>query len=74
MVKRLGGKRWARLHKLIYIAAAAGVVHFWLLVKSDVRLPVTFAFILILLLAHRVLVKLYPTTKSRPEVKLSARE
>ncbi|MDQ5843720.1 MAG: sulfoxide reductase heme-binding subunit YedZ [Acidobacteriota bacterium] len=60
MVKRLGGKRWKKLHKLVYVAGIAGVLHFWLLVKSDARLPLTFGFILLLLLAHRLLVKLYP--------------
>jgi sulfoxide reductase heme-binding subunit YedZ len=60
MVKRLGGKRWNKLHKLIYLAGIAGTLHFWLLVKSDTRLPLTFGFILLLLLAHRLLVKFYP--------------
>jgi methionine sulfoxide reductase heme-binding subunit len=60
MVKRLGGKGWARLHRLVYVAAILGVLHFWMLVKSDVRLPVTFAFILGLLLAHRLAVKYLP--------------
>jgi sulfoxide reductase heme-binding subunit YedZ len=60
MVKRLGGKGWARLHRLVYFAAILGVVHFWMLVKSDVRLPITFGFILALLLAHRLAVKYLP--------------
>ena len=60
MIKRLGGRRWSRLHRLIYVAGAAGVLHFWLLVKSDTRLPLTFGFILLLLLGHRVFLKLYP--------------
>jgi sulfoxide reductase heme-binding subunit YedZ len=60
MVKRLGGKRWARLHQLVYFAAAAGVVHFWMLVKSDTRLPLTFGFIIFGLLAYRLLVKYSP--------------
>jgi sulfoxide reductase heme-binding subunit YedZ len=60
MVKRLGGKRWSRLHKFIYLAGIAGVLHFWMLVKSDIRLPVTFAFVLALLLAFRVLAKYSP--------------
>jgi methionine sulfoxide reductase heme-binding subunit len=60
MVKRLGGKTWRTLHRLVYVAAIAGVIHFWLLVKSDTRLPITFGFVLLLLLAHRVLVKLNP--------------
>jgi methionine sulfoxide reductase heme-binding subunit len=57
MVKRLGGKAWARLHRLVYFAGIAGVIHFWMLVKSDTRLPLTFAFILGLLLVHRLFVK-----------------
>jgi len=62
MVKRLGGKSWARLHRLTYLAAAAGVFHYWLLVKSDTRLPLTFAFILALLLGYRLLIKFSPPT------------
>ena len=57
MVKRIGGKRWARLHQLVYFAVTAGVVHFWMLVKSDTRLPLTFGFIVFGLLAYRLLVK-----------------
>jgi sulfoxide reductase heme-binding subunit YedZ len=60
MVKRLGGKRWSMLHRLVYLAGTAGVIHFWMLVKSDTRLPLTFGFILLLLLAHRLLVKYFP--------------
>ena len=62
MVNRLGGARWKMLHKLVYVAAIAGVLHFWLLVKSDIRWPLTFGFVLFLLLAHRLLVKFYPDT------------
>lgn len=61
MVKRIGGKRWARLHRLVYLAAIAGVVHFWMLVKSDIRLPLTFAFITLFLLGYRLLVKYFPS-------------
>jgi sulfoxide reductase heme-binding subunit YedZ len=71
MVKRLGGRRWTQLHRVVYVAAAAAVLHFWLLVKSDTRLPITFAFILLLLLGHRLFVKLYPpegTGNQRAEV------
>ena len=39
MVKRLGGKNWARLHKLTYVAAILGVIHFWMIVKSDIFYP-----------------------------------
>lgn len=74
MVKRLGGKSWSKLHKLVYAAAVAGVLHFWLLVKSDIRLPLTFGFVLLLLLAHRVFIRLYPPVKQISEVNLSPRE
>ncbi|HKB67056.1 MAG TPA: protein-methionine-sulfoxide reductase heme-binding subunit MsrQ [Pyrinomonadaceae bacterium] len=66
MVKRLGGKRWSQLHKLIYGAGIAGALHFWLFVKSDTRLPLTFGFILLLLLAHRLFVKYYPPDSAVP--------
>ncbi|HEX5966779.1 MAG TPA: ferric reductase-like transmembrane domain-containing protein, partial [Pyrinomonadaceae bacterium] len=61
MVKRIGGKRWAKLHRLVYLAAIAGVVHFWMLVKSDFRLPLTFGFIILFLLGYRLLVKYFPS-------------
>lgn len=74
MVRRLGGKRWARLHKTVYVAGIAGVVHFWMLVKSDTRLPLTFAFILLLLLGHRLFVRLYPPDNSPRNSALFSRD
>lgn len=56
MIKRLGGKRWQKLHRLIYLSAAAGVFHYYLLVKSDVRKPLAFAAIVALLLGYRLFV------------------
>jgi sulfoxide reductase heme-binding subunit YedZ len=64
MVKRLGGKRWANLHRLVYLSAIAGVLHFWMLVKSDTRLPLTFAFIVLFLLGYRLLTKYMPAHQS----------
>lgn len=72
MIKRLGGKRWARLHRLVYLAAIAGVVHFWMLVKSDIRLPLTFAFILLFLLGYRLFSKYVPV--QQPNSSLFPRE
>jgi sulfoxide reductase heme-binding subunit YedZ len=60
MVKRLGGKRWIQLHRLVFLSAALGVLHFWMLVKSDYRLPLTFAFILGLLIGYRLLIRYFP--------------
>ena len=54
MIKRLGGKNWARLHKLTYLIAILGVVHFWLIVKSDLTYPVLFALILAFLFGYRI--------------------
>ena len=74
MVKRLGGKRWAQLHRLVYAAAIAGVVHFWMLVKSDTSLPFTFAFILLFLLGYRVLLKYAPAHPANPDTTLFPRD
>ncbi len=54
-IRRLGGKRWQMLHRLIYASAAAGVVHYYWLVKSDVRAPLTYAAILALLILWRLI-------------------
>ncbi len=54
MVQRLGGKRWKQLHRLVYLIAFAGVVHFWWLVKKDITEPVQFASVLAVLLGFRV--------------------
>jgi len=74
MVKRLGGKRWARLHRLVYLAAIAGVVHFWMLVKSDTRLPLTFGFILLFLLGYRLFAKYVPAQQPNTGANLFPRE
>ena len=74
MVKRLGGKRWSKLHKVVYAAGIAGALHFWLFVKSDTRLPLTFGFILLLLLGHRLLVKFYPPGNPVSQTTLIPRE
>ena len=74
MVKWLGGKRWAKLHRLVYLAAIAGVLHFWMLVKSDTRLPLTFAFILLFLLGYRLFVKYAPSHPSSTAPTLFPRE
>lgn len=55
-VRRLGFVRWQRLHRLVYFSALAGVVHYYWLVKSDVRLPLLYAGILTVLLGYRIVV------------------
>jgi len=53
MVRRLGAKRWQQLHRLVYVIAIGGVVHFLWLVKSDIREPLVYAAILAVLLGYR---------------------
>lgn len=53
-IKRLGGKRWNAIHRLIYLSAAGGVLHYLWLVKADTRKPILFGVILIALLATRL--------------------
>ena len=67
-VKRLGGKTWARLHKLSYVVAILGVVHFWMIVKSDVFYPALFGLVVAVLLGYRVLAAIRPEPgKTRKE-------
>jgi sulfoxide reductase heme-binding subunit YedZ len=54
MIKRLGGKNWQKLHRLTYLAAIGGVVHFWMIVKSDVFYPLLFGLVLAGLLLYRI--------------------
>ncbi len=53
-IRRLGGRRWQRLHRLIYATAVLGVIHYYWLVKSDVRKPLFYGFLVGILLAWRL--------------------
>jgi sulfoxide reductase heme-binding subunit YedZ len=57
MVRRLGGRRWQRLHQLVYLSAAGGVFHFLWLVKKDITTPARFGLVLVVLLATRLSVR-----------------
>jgi sulfoxide reductase heme-binding subunit YedZ len=57
-IRRLGGKRWALLHRLVYVTGIAGVVHYWWLVKVDIRRPVIYGAIVTILLGFRLYRKL----------------
>jgi sulfoxide reductase heme-binding subunit YedZ len=61
MVRKLG-KRWQKLHRLIYFAAAGGVVHFLWAQKKDIRLPLVYAAVLLVLLG----VRLFPARRALP--------
>ncbi len=53
VLRKMGGKNWQRLHRLVYIAAAAACVHYWWLVKAGVRAPLPDSLILTVLLLAR---------------------
>lgn len=54
MVRRLGAGRWKQLHRLVYLIAIGSVIHYYLMVKADVREPLIYAAVLALLLGYRV--------------------
>ena len=68
MIKRLGGKNWQKLHRLTYLAAIGGVIHFWMIVKSDVFYPLLFGLVLASLLGYRI----YATYK-KPQKRLATK-
>jgi sulfoxide reductase heme-binding subunit YedZ len=55
-IRRLGGRRWQLLHRLIYVTAVGGVIHYYWLVKSDVRLPILYGAITAALFSYRLFV------------------
>jgi sulfoxide reductase heme-binding subunit YedZ len=64
MIRRLG-KRWQQLHRLVYLVGIAGVIHFYWLVKADIRRPVQYGAVLALLLGFRIVNKWLQTSPSR---------
>ena len=53
-IRRLGGRRWQALHRLIYVTGVAAVLHYWWLVKADIRKPAMYGAIVAALLGFRV--------------------
>jgi len=70
-IRRMGGKRWQKLHRLIYVTAIAAPIHYYWLVKSDIRLPLLYATLVGLLLGYRVVVFTLGR-RSRPAPKRAA--
>ena len=64
-IRRLGGKQWQKLHRLIYFSAIAGVIHYLWLVKKDIREPLEYGAVLAVLLGYRIVVWLLPWLKRR---------
>jgi len=64
-IRRMGGKRWQKLHRLIYFSATAGVVHFIWLVKADLRRPLKYGAVLAVLLSYRLIIWLISRIRAR---------
>jgi sulfoxide reductase heme-binding subunit YedZ len=65
-IRKLGGKRWNRLHKLAYVATICGVIHYWWQVKTGVLLPLPFTIAVALLLIARPVLNWRQRRKARP--------
>jgi sulfoxide reductase heme-binding subunit YedZ len=65
MVKRLGARRWQRLHQSVYVIGIAGVIHFFWLVKSDISRPVMYGAWLAVLLGYRLVWIVHKRTRAR---------
>lgn len=67
-IRKMGGKQWNRLHKLVYVAAICGVIHYWWQVKTGVLLPLPFTIVIAVLLGLRPVIAWRQRRKSRPTV------
>ena len=65
-IKKMGGKRWKRLHKLVYVAAVCGIIHYWWGVKTGVISPLPLTVIVGLLLLARPVMDWVQDRKPRP--------
>jgi methionine sulfoxide reductase heme-binding subunit len=65
-IRKLGGKRWNRLHKLVYFAAICGIIHYWWQVKPGVLAPINLTITLFVLLAARPVLAWVNSRKARP--------
>ena len=70
-IRRLG-KNWQRLHRLIYLTGILGVIHYWWLVKADIRKPREYAIVLAILLLYRIGTWAYESRKRAPAPSISS--
>lgn len=66
MVRRLGGRRWRNLHRLVYVIAIGAVLHFFWMVKSDIREPLVYAVVLAVLFGVRLWAHYRQARATRP--------
>jgi len=65
-VKRLGAVNWKRLHRLAYVSAICGAIHYYMSVKADVRIPISFIIVLAVLLGYRLIGKRFNFARAKP--------
>jgi sulfoxide reductase heme-binding subunit YedZ len=65
-IRKLGGRRWNMLHRLVYVAAICGVIHYWWQVKTGVLTPLPWTVVIAALLLTRVVFALRKSRKARP--------
>jgi methionine sulfoxide reductase heme-binding subunit len=70
-IRKLGGKRWSLLHKLIYVAATCGIIHYWWQVKTGVLTPLPFTIVIAALLLARPVLEWNQKRKARAAVAAS---
>jgi len=70
-IRKLGGKRWQLLHRLIYFSAAAGVIHYLWLVKADKKKPLEYAVVLAVLMAYRLVLWIQARKSPRKNTRLA---
>jgi sulfoxide reductase heme-binding subunit YedZ len=71
-IRKLGGKQWNRLHKLVYAAIVCGVIHYWWQVKPGVRTPATITAVVAVLLLARPVLAWRERQRKRATAKLAA--
>lgn len=70
-IRKLGGKRWNRLHKLVYFAAIAGIIHYWWQVKPGVLSPTNLTIVLFVLLVARPVIAVVQKRRTRQAIAVS---
>lgn len=71
VMRRMGGKAWRRLHTMVYVAAMAGCIHYWWLVKKGVQAPLPFTLVLTALLLARIVYSVMKRMRSSTIAKAS---
>jgi sulfoxide reductase heme-binding subunit YedZ len=72
MIRRLGGRRWNLLHRLVYVTGVLGVIHYWWLVKADISRPLAYGVVVALLLGFRIYWSRWRTKPAPAQIRATA--